>query len=216
VLFVGPDSHIYLSGVEAREEAGTPPIIGALRCGLAFGLRSTVGAALIQQLTSAAVHAFIASLRSNPNIVLLGSSCPAYHAPDRLPIVSFLVRVPLPQSGQQQQQDGQQLLAQGGWLHHGFVCKLLNDVYGIQARSGCSCAGPYGHVLLGVSEQTSQLQSQLAAEGEACVKGGWARVSFSLSTQPDEVEYVAAAVHQVGVGLAPLGAAVHPAAAMHT
>lgn len=33
----------------------------------------------------------------------------------------------------------------GPYLHHHFVVTLLNDLYGIQARSGCSCAGPYGH-----------------------------------------------------------------------
>ena len=27
---------------------------------------------------------------------------------------------------------------------------LLNDLFGIQSRAGCSCAGPYGHRLLGI------------------------------------------------------------------
>ena len=35
-------------------------------------------------------------------------------------------------------------------LHHNFVVALLNDLFGIQARGGCSCAGPYGHRLLGI------------------------------------------------------------------
>ena len=36
------------------------------------------------------------------------------------------------------------------YLHHNFVVALLNDLFGIQARGGCSCAGPYGHRLLGI------------------------------------------------------------------
>ena len=38
----------------------------------------------------------------------------------------------------------------GPYLHHNFVVALLNDLFGIQARGGCSCAGPYGHRLLGI------------------------------------------------------------------
>ncbi len=30
----------------------------------------------------------------------------------------------------------------GRYLHHNFVVALLNDLFGIQARGGCSCAGP--------------------------------------------------------------------------
>lgn len=31
----------------------------------------------------------------------------------------------------------------------------MNDVFGIQVRSGCSCAGPYGVLLLGIPEKTA-------------------------------------------------------------
>ena len=37
-------------------------------------------------------------------------------------------------------------------LHHHFISKLLNDLFGIQSRSGCSCAGIYPMVLLGVQD----------------------------------------------------------------
>jgi len=40
-------------------------------------------------------------------------------------------------------------------LHINFIVKILSDLFGIQARSGCSCAGPYGHKLLGISEEIS-------------------------------------------------------------
>jgi hypothetical protein len=48
----------------------------------------------------------------------------------RLPIFSFIVY----------HQDS------GKLLHHNYVSTLLNDLYGIQARGGCACAGPYALV----------------------------------------------------------------------
>lgn len=29
------------------------------------------------------------------------------------------------------------------FLHYNFVSTLLNDLFGIQVRGGCACAGPY-------------------------------------------------------------------------
>ena len=43
----------------------------------------------------------------------------------------------------------------GKYLHHNFVVALLNDLFGIQSRGGCSCAGPYGHRLLGIDLERS-------------------------------------------------------------
>ena len=64
-------------------------------------------------------------LRNNKNIFILGGT----KAP-RIPIFSFLVR----------HSDS------GKLLHHNFVCTLLNDLYGVQSRGGCACAGPYAQV----------------------------------------------------------------------
>lgn len=81
----------------------------------------------------------LAHLRTIPEILLLGSGC---HIQKRLPIFSFMVRHP-----------------RGTFLHHNFVCAVLNDVFGIQARGGCACAGPFAQDLLGID-------SQLATEYE--------------------------------------------------
>lgn len=58
----------------------------------------------------------------------------------RFPIFSFIV---------QNEQTGY-------YLHHNFVTKLLNDLFGIQSRSGCACAGPYGQELLGISNDLAE------------------------------------------------------------
>lgn len=57
-----------------------------------------------------------------------------------MPIVSFLIKNEI----------------SGLYLHHKFVTKLLNDLFGIQVRSGCACAGPYAEYLLGINEQLSE------------------------------------------------------------
>jgi selenocysteine lyase/cysteine desulfurase len=38
----------------------------------------------------------------------------------------------------------------GRYLHHNFVAALLNDMFGVQARGGCACAGPYAQELMGI------------------------------------------------------------------
>ena len=70
-----------------------------------------------------------------PNLILLGNL-----KIERLPIFSFLIINP----------------ETGLYLHYNFVTKLLNDLFGIQSRSGCACAGPYGHYLLGIDEELGE------------------------------------------------------------
>src|SRR5205807_2370890 len=87
--------------------------------------------------------------RANPHIVVLGN-----HVSRRLSIVSFQVRV------------GER------YLHHNFVVALLNDLFGIQARGGCSCAGPYGHRLLAIDAARSHAMSEEVALGCEGIKLG--------------------------------------------
>ena len=47
VRFVSPHGHDYAAGVEAREEAGTPNVIGDIRAALAFAVKDAVGQAAI-------------------------------------------------------------------------------------------------------------------------------------------------------------------------
>jgi selenocysteine lyase/cysteine desulfurase len=81
-----------------------------------------VGCRFIEQREVELVAKFLRHFRDQKNLILLGSST----AP-RLAIFSFLIYVP----------------AFKKYLHHNFICVLLNDLFGIQVRSGCSCAGPY-------------------------------------------------------------------------
>ena len=123
--------HRYLDDPIHKEEGGTPDIIGSIRAGLVFQLKSAVGHQLIRQKEHDFITRAIKKWSANPNIQILGN-------PDACrSIVSFMIK-----HGKRK-------------LHYNFVVALLNDVFGIQARGGCSCAGPYGHRLLDIDTQTS-------------------------------------------------------------
>ena len=84
------------------------------------------------------------------------------------------------------------------YLHNNFVVTLLNDLFGIQARGGCSCAGPYMHRLLGVGPELSREYVCMVDDGFLSLKPGWARVNFNYFISNAEFRYIVAAVNLVG------------------
>lgn len=156
VAYVNTDDHRYLADIEHREEGGTPAIIESIRAGLVFQLKEAVGYEEIRRREHSFVRRAIGAWKDEPNIRILGN-LDAW----RLSIVSFVVR------------HGDQ------YLHHNFVVALLNDLFGIQARGGCSCAGPYGHRLLGIDLSTSREFEREIVRGCEGIKPGWVRVNFN-------------------------------------
>ncbi|HSG84858.1 MAG TPA: aminotransferase class V-fold PLP-dependent enzyme [Candidatus Limnocylindrales bacterium] len=174
VAYVNPTEHVYLEDVEHREEGGTPAIVESIRAGLAFQLKAAVGVDAIRQREEAFIRRAIERWRRNPAIEILGN-------PDleRLSIVSFVVR------------------HGGRYLHHNVVVALLNDLFGIQARGGCSCAGPYGHRLLGIDLETSHEFEREIARGCEGIKPGWVRVNFNYFISEAVFEFILDAVDLV-------------------
>jgi hypothetical protein len=175
VAYVSADEHRYLSDVAHREEGGTPAILESIRAGLVFQLKQAVGVPAIRDREESFVQRAIASWRENPRIDILGN----LDAP-RLSIVSFMIRA----------EDGRR-------LHHNFVVAVLSDLFGIQARGGCSCAGPYGHRLLGIDRERSRALDRVAVAGEYGIKPGWARLGFNYFISEETFAYVVRAVHLV-------------------
>ncbi len=178
VAYVNPDEHVYLDDVEHREEGGTPDIVGSIRAGLVFQLKEAVGADTIRALEHDFVHRALHRWEEHPNLEVLGN-----HDADRLSIVSFVVRNGGP----------------GGegphrYLHHNFVVALLNDLFGIQSRGGCSCAGPYGHRLLGIDIDRSHEFEREITGGCEGIKPGWVRVNFNYFISEDVFRFVLDAV----------------------
>lgn len=174
VAYVNPDEHRYLDDPEHREEGGTPAIVESIRAGLVFQLKEAVGTDVIRAREESFIRRAITSWEENPNISILGNR-DAW----RLSIVSFVVR------------------HGARYLHHNFVAALLNDLFGIQARAGCSCAGPYGHRLLGIDLKTSKAFEREIVGGCEGIKPGWVRVNFNYFLSEPVFEFLLAAVHLV-------------------
>ncbi|CAB9504836.1 Cysteine desulfurase [Seminavis robusta] len=177
VNFVQPHGHEYIDDIETREEGGTPASVESIRCGLVLGLHHELGGDWIEQQETNFLQKALKSWSKNSNIVLLGNT-----DAKRVSIVSFLVKAP-----------GDS----GAFLHHNFVVALLNDLFGIQAGGGCSCAGPYGHLLLDIDTATyDKIVNKLATLGES-IKPGWTRLGFSYYMSEETVKYMIDAVNLV-------------------
>jgi selenocysteine lyase/cysteine desulfurase len=174
VAYVNPTDHRYLDDRVHREEGGTPAIVEAIRAGLVFQLKQAVGTGLIRRREDAFIRRAIESWSRNPKIDILGN-----HDARRLSIVSFVVR------------------HGARYLHHNFVVAVLNDLFGIQARGGCSCAGPYGHRLLGIDLTRSREFEEEIVKGNEGIKPGWVRVNFNYFLSEPVFEFVLEAMHLV-------------------
>ena len=155
----------YVHRLSEREEGGTPDIVGDLRAGIAFALKDHAGAAAIRDHDVALARMAVERLSRHPRIRVYGP----LDLP-RLPILSFNVE----------------------GLHHDLVSALLDHLFGIQNRAGCSCAGPYGHRLLGIEGERSERYRRLIAGGVIGAKPGWVRVSLPWYAAPEDVEFTLA------------------------
>ena len=136
-----------------------------------------MGPDVIREREESFIRRAIASWGDSRNLEVLGNK----HS-ERLSIVSFVVK------------------RAGRYLHHNFVVALLNNLFGIQARGGCSCAGPYGHRLLGIELERSHQFEREISRGCEGIKPGWVRVSFNYFIDERVFAYIVAAVNLVAEG----------------
>jgi selenocysteine lyase/cysteine desulfurase len=174
ILFVSPGGHSYHPEPAIREEGGTPAIVESIRAGLAFALKERVGAQEIHRRETALARRALASWGANPRIEILGDL-----DAERLPIISLAVRHPR------------------GSLHANFVVAVLSDLFGIQARSGCFCAGPYIHRMYPIDDEWSEAMDAECGRGHMGAKLAFTRLSFPYFISERAFEYVLAAVHLV-------------------
>ena len=174
VAFVNPNEHRYVDDIETREEGGTPAIVESIRAGLVFQLKHAVGSERIRDLEESFITRAIDSWSTNPNIKLLGNP-----EAERLSIVSFVIH------------------HDDRYLHHNYVVALLNDLFGIQSRGGCSCAGPYGHRLLDIDLETSTEFEREITRGCEGIKPGWVRVNFNYFISELVFDFIVEAVHLI-------------------
>nr|XP_043621918.1 probable cysteine desulfurase [Erigeron canadensis] len=147
---------LYINDIEEREDAGTPQIIQRVKVALAFQVKEYIGGRVIEEKENEYVGKALERLTRNKNIWVLGNTKVVRQA-----IISFLIHSTSssPDAGNKVDEEihisSETCYKRDKPLDGAFVAKLLNDLFGIQARGGCACAGPYGHHLLGIDKPLS-------------------------------------------------------------
>ncbi|KAG6721590.1 hypothetical protein I3842_03G118900 [Carya illinoinensis] len=201
---------LYLEDIEERENGGTPQIIQTVRAALAFRIKEYIGYENIEKLEQTNIEKALERLLPNQNICILGNT-----STHRQAILSFLVYSTTNSSSASLKYgcniDGKESLDEQLYmwremgnkrdkpLHGPFVAALLNDLFGIQARGGCACAGPYAHILLDVDESHSLAIRAAFLKGYVGLKPGWTRISLPYYVSEEEFEFILAAVEFVAI-----------------
>lgn len=168
VRFVNRIAHDYSDRVEVREEAGTPNVVGDIRAGLAFVVKDAIGQDRMTAGNDRLARRGLAALTAHPGIEVLGNTT----AP-RLPILSFRLRN-----------------RTGDYVHQQLVTRLLSDRFGIQARGGCACAGPYVHRLMGIGDAESDRLRAAILAGDEMEKPGFVRLNLSVLMADETVAFI--------------------------
>ncbi len=174
ITFVSAHGHSYHPDPEIREDGGTPAIVDSIRAGLVFALKEAVGTDEIRRREDDFVRRALDSWGGNPNLRILGNP-----ELDRLAIVSLGVR------------------HRGRLLHSHFVAAVLNDLFGIQARAGCFCAGPYIHRMYPIEDAWSEDMNAEVSLGHLGAKLSFVRLNVNYFTSEPVFDYLLEAVHLV-------------------
>ncbi len=177
VDYVSETAQDFIADIEERERAGTPGTLQVIKAALAIGVKEWLTPAQIEAREHELLCRAMARWQQAPNIEILGNPDPER----RVAIVSFNVK-----------DDA------GRFLHPKFVTALLNDLFGIQSRAGCSCAGPYGHRLLHIDADRSSRYRQCVVAGYGGIKPGWCRLGFHFTMDDAEAEFIIEAVEFIG------------------
>ena len=180
VSYVNKKEEDFFDEIELRERAGTPGILQTIRAALAFAVKDSLGAKAIEKREGAQVQKAFKRWALNKNIDILGNQ----DLKKRTGIVSFNIRS---SAGNMHSQDG-------AYLHPKFVTRLLDDLFGLQTRAGCACAGPYGHRLLGIDKNKSDKYRSMISKGVNGIKPGWCRLGFHYSMDDAETDMIIRAV----------------------
>lgn len=169
VDYVSTDNEIFVHDIETREKPGTPGILQAIKTSLAFLTKEKVGTKTIKKIEHYYYKKFKKAFENEDNITFYGPQ----NEDVKVPIIPFNIK-------------HDDLL-----LHPKFVTRLINDLFGIQTRAGCSCAGPYGHRLMHIDQQKSHNYSCLIANvGYAGIKPGWVRLNLHFALSEEEIDYI--------------------------
>jgi selenocysteine lyase/cysteine desulfurase len=160
----------YIDNIEAREDGGTPGFLQAIKTSLSIELKKQMGTDNIHLREKQLTAKAFRELRKVPGLNILADD-----QENRLGVISFYLEE----------------------IHFNLVVRLLNDMFGIQVRGGCACAGTYGHYLLNVSYDRSHEITNLINSGDLSMKPGWIRLSLHPTMTDQQLDYILDAIRQV-------------------
>jgi len=172
VDYVSNAGYEFTEDVETREKAGTPGILQIIKASLAMEFKEEIGVNKIEEIEQKYIIKMMNRFKKNKNIQILGPLDPT----KRIGILSF------------------NIFHEGKYLHHRLASRLLNDLFGIQSRAGCACAGPYGHTLLEISDENSEKFRIAIKEGMGSLKPGWIRINLHYLMMEDDVNFIIDAI----------------------
>ena len=149
VAYVNSQIQEYEEEINVRETAGTPGILQLIRAALAYKLRNELGFEFILKQKEMLYNHFVSELEKIPDIFIYGN-----RESKNIGIISFNIEDINPYD----------------------ICERLSKNSGMQTRAGCSCAGPYGHDLLGFKTKK-----------EVQEKPGWLRISIHYSQTLEDI-----------------------------
>lgn len=171
VVWTGPfEKHVYKTDIESREDGGTPGFIQAIRIAKAIELKEQMGVKHIQEREEALFDRLWSRVSAMKGVAILEPG-----VKHRQAILSLVFDD----------------------LHYHAVVKALNDMFGIQARGGCSCAGTYGHLLYDLDADASSHIKQEILGGNPLVRIGWVRISLHPTMLESEIDYIADAIQLI-------------------
>ncbi len=173
VDYVSQVDQDFIQDIEEREKAGTPGVLQTIKAALAFEIKDFADPTRIAAREHELLERAMQRWNSNSRIEILGNA----DMQQRVGIISFNVRDP-----------------NRRYLHPKFITALLNDLFGIQSRAGCSCAGPYGHRLLDINLEVSEKYRSCVQKGFGGLKPGWCRIGFHYAMDDAEANLVIDAV----------------------
>eukprot|EP01084_Bolivina_argentea_P271098 461161_1 len=168
------EKYEFLENISEKEEGGTPDIIGSIRAAFVFMIKDRISTKFIENRERQYFNYFVQQIKGINNLKMIGNmKC------NRLPILSFNVQY------------------KSKLLHQNYIAVLFNDLFGIQGRSGCSCAGMYSVYELKLSdEKMQQLMAQAKAQNELARPGHY-RINLHYTLTWNELEYIVKAIKYV-------------------
>lgn len=166
VKFVSKDDVIW-EDPPAKEEAGTPNLMGVLALTEAIRTMQTIGMNLIEDHERGLTAYALYHLRKIPKITLYDD----FNIDDKVSIISFNLEE----------------------YHHLKLAEILNHEEGISVRNGCFCAQPYVQRLLKINKEEMMKYRELGKDQQP----GMVRLSFGFYNDYYEIDRLLDALNRL-------------------